>query len=83
MPRYYQLRIIKKIKFFKEYSKLCKEAFKERHANYMRKLWKTKSGRKLVDKARKELKYSKNTANADIFILLMNTYWDLKEDKII
>lgn len=63
-------------KFVKRHLKLCEEVYRieHRHKGHL-----TAKGRKLVEKARKQLNYSRKTSGCDVFWGLMCTLFDMVE----
>lgn len=76
-----EARIMQRIKFCKDNSKLCKKAFgivEVKHEH-----WKYEHGRILIEKARIEVGYSKHTANCDIFWSLLGIYKWMKQNNLL
>ncbi len=74
-------RILVRIKFIKDNQTLCKKAFSFRDITH--KHWKREHGRKLVNKARTKIGYSKSTISCDIFWSIKGLYQWMKTNKII
>jgi hypothetical protein len=64
-------RKVKRLKFIAKYRKLCRKSFRQGEGH---KDWKTKEGRRLINLARKELKYRDTTYAGDIYYKLFQDY---------